>query len=62
MQNPISLMEAHQRRIDEMNGALEIGPNGMSIDLLVRFTAIHLSHCQLGCGLQSVVSHSRPRS
>lgn len=34
MQNPISLIEAHQQRIDEMNGRLEIGPNGTSLDLL----------------------------
>ena len=34
MENPIALIEAHQRRIDKMNGEIEIGPDGLSIDLL----------------------------
>jgi len=34
MQNPISVIEAHQRRVDKMNEALiEIGPNATSLDL-----------------------------
>lgn len=34
MDNPIRLIEAHQQRVDKMNGEIEIGPNGQSIDLL----------------------------
>ena len=34
MENPITLIEAHQKRVDKMNGDLEIGPNGTSLDLL----------------------------
>ena len=34
MQNPITLIEAHQRRVDKINGEIEIGPNGTSLDLL----------------------------
>jgi hypothetical protein len=34
MDNPITLIEAHQKRVDRMNGELEFPPNGMSIDLL----------------------------
>jgi hypothetical protein len=34
MDNPVSLIEAHQQRVDKMNGELAFPPNGMSIDLL----------------------------
>jgi hypothetical protein len=34
MENPIALIEAHKKRVEEMNGELEIGPNGMSLELL----------------------------
>jgi hypothetical protein len=34
MDNPIRLIEAHQQRVDKMNGELEFPSNGMSIDLL----------------------------
>jgi len=39
MENPIDLIEAHQRQVDVMNGkvdpeAIEILPDGLSIDLL----------------------------
>ena len=35
MENPIALIEAHQRRIDKMNEEeIEIPPDGLSIDLL----------------------------
>jgi hypothetical protein len=34
MENPIRLIEAHQQRVDKMNGDLDFPPNGMSIDLL----------------------------
>src|SRR5258708_38781742 len=34
MDNPVSLIDAHQQRVDKMNGELAFPPNGMSIDLL----------------------------
>jgi hypothetical protein len=34
MENPISLIEAHQKRVDEKNGVLELGPDGTSLTLL----------------------------
>ena len=34
MENPISLIEAHQRRVDEMNGEVEVPPNATALDLL----------------------------
>lgn len=34
MENPIALIEAHKRRVDEKNGELELPANGMSLDLL----------------------------
>jgi hypothetical protein len=34
MDNPITLIEAHQKRVDKMNGELDFPSNGMSIDLL----------------------------
>jgi hypothetical protein len=46
MENPIAMIEAHQKRVDKMNGEFEIGPNGLSIDLLravYRNTALDLS-------------------
>jgi hypothetical protein len=33
-ENPIRMIEAHQQRVDKMNGELEFPPNGQSIDLL----------------------------
>jgi hypothetical protein len=34
MENPVALIEAHQKRVDKMNGEIEIPPNGTSLDLL----------------------------
>ena len=35
MENPITLIEAHQKRVDKMNGEIvEIPPNGTSLQLL----------------------------
>ena len=34
MENPIALIEAHQRRVDEMNGEVELPPNATALDLL----------------------------
>src|SRR5215469_6502241 len=34
MENPITLIEAHKKRVSEMNEEIEIGPNDISIDLL----------------------------
>ena len=34
MENPIARIEAHQRRVDEMNEAIQIPPNGVALDLL----------------------------
>ena len=35
MENPITLIEAHQKRVDKVNGeTVELPPNGISLDLL----------------------------
>ena len=34
MENPITLIEAHQKRVDKLNGELELPANALSIDLL----------------------------
>ena len=34
MENPIALIEAHKKRVDKINEAIEIGPNGTSLTLL----------------------------
>ena len=34
MENPISLIEAHQKRVDRISGTLDFPTNGTSLDLL----------------------------
>src|SRR5262245_42363017 len=34
MENPIARIEAHKKRVDEMNGEIEIPANAISLDLL----------------------------
>jgi hypothetical protein len=62
MENPIAKIEAQKRKVDEMNGEIDIGPNGLSIDLLravYRSTSIPL-HVRIRCaGL--ALQHEAPR-
>src|SRR6516225_1865152 len=34
MENPITRIEAHQKRVDKMNEEIEMLPNGIALDLL----------------------------
>ena len=62
MENPIRLIEAHQQRVDKMNGEIELPPNGTSLDLLravYRNSSLPLPTRMRAAGL--ALPHEHPR-